>query len=103
MSFGTHVRKVRNPVLPYQRRVQALRSCVQLYRPIGFQATLSVMQEIAGPITRRSGLSYVRSTLWSQAVTGGRQTFGSTPNSVGEPSSAASAAPPQRPEPLHRP
>lgn len=39
MSFGTQARKVRDPSLPYGRRVQALGSCVQLYRPIGFNAT----------------------------------------------------------------
>ncbi|MEU8080584.1 hypothetical protein AB0B31_34635 [Catellatospora citrea] len=30
----------------------ALRSCVQLYRPIGFHATLSFLQELAGPYQR---------------------------------------------------
>ncbi|GAA0335455.1 hypothetical protein NE235_14725 [Actinoallomurus spadix] len=33
MSFGVHARKVRDTTLPYGRRVAALRSCVQLYRP----------------------------------------------------------------------
>ncbi|MDW5327248.1 hypothetical protein [Plantactinospora sp. KLBMP9567] len=52
MSFGTYARHVRNPELPYRRRVSALRSCVQLYRPIGFHATLSFLEEIAGPFQR---------------------------------------------------
>ncbi|GAA2636687.1 hypothetical protein SMC26_16080 [Actinomadura fulvescens] len=49
MSFGNFARKVRDPALPYRRRVSALRSCVQLYRPIGFHATLSFLQAKAGP------------------------------------------------------
>lgn len=52
MSFGTYARKVRNGDLPYGRRVAALRSCVQLYRPIGFHASLSFLEEIAGPFQR---------------------------------------------------
>ncbi|MFG3554935.1 hypothetical protein ACGGAQ_11125 [Micromonospora sp. NPDC047557] len=52
MSFGTYARHVRNAELPYRRRVSALRSCVQLYRPIGFHATLSFLEEIAGPFQR---------------------------------------------------
>ncbi|WP_186315899.1 hypothetical protein [Catellatospora sichuanensis] len=52
MSFGTYARKVRDPALPYTRRVAALRSCVQLYRPIGFHATLSFLEELAGPYQR---------------------------------------------------
>jgi hypothetical protein len=52
VSFGTYARKVRNGTLPYGRRVSALRSCVQLYRPIGFHASLSFLEEIAGPFQR---------------------------------------------------
>lgn len=52
VSFGTYARKVRNGALPYGRRVSALRSCVQLYRPIGFHASLSFLEEIAGPFQR---------------------------------------------------
>ena len=52
MSFGTYARKVRNATLPYGRRVSALRSCVQLYRPIGFHASLSFLEEVAGPFQR---------------------------------------------------
>ncbi|AEB46592.1 hypothetical protein VAB18032_27596 [Micromonospora maris AB-18-032] len=32
--------------------MSALRSCVQLYRPIGFQTTLSFLDELAGPFHR---------------------------------------------------
>lgn len=49
MSFGNFARQVRDPALPHQRRVSALRSCVQLYRPIGFEATLSYLHAKAGP------------------------------------------------------
>jgi hypothetical protein len=52
VSFGNYARKVRDATLPYGRRVSALRSCVQLYRPIGFHASLSFLQEIAGPFQR---------------------------------------------------
>ncbi|MFI7280884.1 hypothetical protein ACIBOV_11515 [Micromonospora chersina] len=52
MSFGTYARKVRDRSLPYGLRVSALRSCVQLYRPIGFHATLAFLEEIAGPFQR---------------------------------------------------
>ncbi|GAA4204227.1 hypothetical protein GCM10022252_63010 [Streptosporangium oxazolinicum] len=49
MSFGNFVRKARDTTLPHQRRLSALRSCVQLYRPIGFEATLSFLRAKAGP------------------------------------------------------
>ncbi|MGJ6969181.1 hypothetical protein ACSDR0_45555 [Streptosporangium sp. G11] len=49
MSFGNFARKARDTALPHQRRLSALRSCVQLYRPIGFEATLSFLQAKAGP------------------------------------------------------
>lgn len=52
VSFGTYARKVRDTSLPYGLRVSALRSCVQLYRPIGFHATLGFLEEIAGPFQR---------------------------------------------------
>ncbi|MEU8265366.1 hypothetical protein AB0C02_32800 [Micromonospora sp. NPDC048999] len=52
MSFSTYARHVRNPALPHRRRVSALRSCVQLYRPIGFHATLSFLRVVAGPFER---------------------------------------------------
>ncbi|NUR92574.1 MAG: hypothetical protein HOY71_51595, partial [Nonomuraea sp.] len=49
MSFGNFARQVRDPALPHRHRVAALRSCVQLYRPIGFEATLSFLRAEAGP------------------------------------------------------
>ncbi|MGI5270970.1 hypothetical protein ACQEUU_17580 [Nonomuraea sp. CA-218870] len=52
MSFGTYARKARDPALPFRRRVSAFRSCVQLYRPLGFQATLSFVESRAGRFQR---------------------------------------------------
>ncbi|MFG1919224.1 hypothetical protein [Micromonospora sp. NPDC048898] len=52
MSFSAFSHQVQDPRLPRQRRVSALRSCVQLYRPIGFAATLSFLEELAGPFQR---------------------------------------------------
>ncbi|GLZ78385.1 hypothetical protein Afil01_31920 [Actinorhabdospora filicis] len=49
MSFGAFARHVRNPALPHGRRVSALRSCVQLYRPVGYHAGLGFLREVAGP------------------------------------------------------
>ncbi|MGC5013000.1 hypothetical protein ACLQ2R_19735 [Streptosporangium sp. DT93] len=48
MSFTNFARKVRDPALPHRHRVSALRSCVQLYRPLGFHATLSFLELRAG-------------------------------------------------------
>nr|BFE58704.1 hypothetical protein GCM10020063_032300 [Dactylosporangium thailandense] len=55
MSFSAFANHVRNPALPHRGRVSALRSCVQLYRPIGFEATLSFLGELAGPFRRDDG------------------------------------------------
>ncbi|MBB5873819.1 hypothetical protein F4553_007253 [Allocatelliglobosispora scoriae] len=52
MSFGCFARKVRDPSLPHAWRVAALRCCVQLYRPIGFHATLAFLADVAGPYQR---------------------------------------------------
>lgn len=52
MSFGTYARKARDASLPYGRRVSALRSCVRMYRPSGYEATWSVLEDLAGPIRR---------------------------------------------------
>ncbi|MFG2587493.1 hypothetical protein [Streptomyces sp. NPDC048438] len=49
MGFTNFARKVRDPSLPYGHRVVALRSCAQLYRPIGFEATVSYLAHKAGP------------------------------------------------------
>ena len=52
MSFGNYARRVRDPALPYRWRVSAFRSCVQLYRPLGFEATLSFVESRAGRFQR---------------------------------------------------
>ncbi|WP_329249658.1 hypothetical protein OG417_03550 [Actinoallomurus sp. NBC_01490] len=52
MSFGTYARKVRNGSLPYGRRVSAFSSCVEMYRPAGYEATWRVLEGLAGPIRR---------------------------------------------------
>ncbi|XVQ11636.1 hypothetical protein ACQP1W_03370 [Spirillospora sp. CA-255316] len=52
MSFSAYARKVRDPALPLRRRVSALRSCVQLYRPVGFHGTLAHLRAEAGPYER---------------------------------------------------
>lgn len=52
MSFNVHARKVRDAGLPYSHRVSALRSCVQLYRPIGFWASLSFLEASSGSYQR---------------------------------------------------
>ncbi|MGC5334798.1 hypothetical protein [Micromonospora sp. DT62] len=52
VSFGTYARRVRDRSLPYGLRVSALRSCVQLYKPIGFHATLGFLEEVAGSYQR---------------------------------------------------
>jgi hypothetical protein len=66
MSFGTLSRKVRDVTLPHRQRVVALRSCVQLYRPIGFEATLSFLEDQAGPFrTDESALLRALSMLES--------------------------------------
>ncbi|MET7365331.1 hypothetical protein ABZS61_05785 [Streptomyces sp. NPDC005566] len=49
MGFTNFARKVRDSSLPYGHRVVSLRSCVQLYRPIGFEATVSYLAHEAGP------------------------------------------------------
>ncbi|MEU5657693.1 hypothetical protein ABZ802_19010 [Streptomyces sp. NPDC047737] len=52
MSFNNLARKARDAALPHGLRVAQLRSCVQLYRPIGFHATLSFLEAQAGPYGR---------------------------------------------------
>ncbi|MFD9499807.1 hypothetical protein [Streptomyces sp. NPDC060035] len=55
MGFTNVARKVRDPSLPYGHRVVSLRSCVQLYRPIGFEATVSYLAHRAGPFREDEG------------------------------------------------
>ncbi|MEV6207668.1 hypothetical protein [Kitasatospora sp. NPDC051914] len=52
MSFGWHARRVADSRLPLRVRVAALRSCVQLYRPLGFHGTLDRLAWLAGPFQR---------------------------------------------------
>ncbi|GIG59057.1 hypothetical protein Lfu02_34290 [Longispora fulva] len=52
MSFASSAARVRNPDLPWGRRVNALGSCVQIYRPLGFNITLSLLTRLAGPYAR---------------------------------------------------
>jgi hypothetical protein len=49
VSFALDARKTRDATLPYGRRVAGLHSCVQRYHPIGFRATLSFLEQQAGP------------------------------------------------------
>ncbi|MFG1811729.1 hypothetical protein [Streptomyces sp. NPDC049040] len=55
MSFNNLARQVRDPGLPHGLRVSYLRSCVQLYRPIGYFATLSLLEARAGRYGRDEG------------------------------------------------
>ncbi|MFI0937467.1 hypothetical protein [Streptomyces sp. NPDC021020] len=55
MSFGAYARRARDPRLPYGQRVSMPRSCVQLHRPIGFHATLSLLAAQAGPFESSRG------------------------------------------------
>ncbi|MBE1589000.1 hypothetical protein ACFPOI_56390 [Nonomuraea angiospora] len=59
MSFGNFARRVRDPALPYRWRVSAFRSCVQLHRPLGFEATLSFLESQAGTF-QRDGAALLR-------------------------------------------
>jgi hypothetical protein len=52
MGFGVMARRVRDGSLAHGRRVAALCSCVQMYRPVGHRATLSFLAELAGPYQR---------------------------------------------------
>ncbi|MGK3208468.1 hypothetical protein [Amycolatopsis sp. MEPSY49] len=52
MGFTERARRVRDGRLAHGRRVAALCSCVHLYHPIGYRATLSFLGELAGPYQR---------------------------------------------------
>ena len=52
MGFNAYVRQVRDRGLRYERRVHALRCCVERYQPIGFQAGLSFLRKVAGPFEK---------------------------------------------------
>jgi hypothetical protein len=46
------MRKVRDPSLPYGRRVKALARCVQRYRPLGYLVTFAYLEHVAGSFHR---------------------------------------------------
>ena len=48
VSFGTHARKVRDPALPFSRRVVALHSAVERYQPLGWHLTLRFLDQAVG-------------------------------------------------------
>jgi hypothetical protein len=48
VSFAADARKAKNAELPYLRRLSAFHSCVQRYKPLGFGATLSFVEQLAG-------------------------------------------------------
>ncbi|GIF26640.1 hypothetical protein BJ973_001086 [Actinoplanes tereljensis] len=52
MSFGTYARKVADGSSPYERRINALAGCVQLYRPLGYLATFGYLNHVAGHFRR---------------------------------------------------
>ncbi|MEV8513777.1 hypothetical protein [Dactylosporangium sp. NPDC051484] len=52
MSFSAYASLVRCPTPLYRYRLVAFRSCVQMYQPIGFHATLSYLEALAGPFER---------------------------------------------------
>jgi hypothetical protein len=49
VSFAVDARKARNGALPLARRVTGLRACVRRYHPLGYLATLSFLEQQAGP------------------------------------------------------
>ncbi|MDQ1009283.1 hypothetical protein QFZ82_003768 [Streptomyces sp. V4I23] len=74
-GFDNFARKVRDASLPYGHRVVSLRSCAQLYRPIGFQATVSYLEAKAGPfrhdeaaLLRALGVIRASRSLWQADV-----------------------------------
>jgi hypothetical protein len=52
VSFGTFVRKARDPALPLKVRVGALRSAVVLYQPLGWRLTLGFLDQTVGGYAR---------------------------------------------------
>lgn len=69
-----HARKVRDTSLPMSRRVSALRSCVQLFRPYGFSGTLAYLELEVGPfqcdeaLVRALELLEARRERWKAGV-----------------------------------
>ncbi|GAA1304432.1 hypothetical protein [Saccharothrix xinjiangensis] len=75
MSFAVHARKVRDASLPMRRRVSALKSCVQLFRPYGHFGTLAYLELEVGPfqcddeaLVRALELLEARRERWKAAV-----------------------------------
>ena len=56
VSFAGNARKVLDTSLPLGHRVSALRLCLWRYRPLGFQASFSFLQSMAGDFTRDPAL-----------------------------------------------
>lgn len=52
MSYSSLARRVRDSGLPFRWRVSALCSYVQLYQPLGFEATQSFLESRAGSFKR---------------------------------------------------
>lgn len=75
MSFAVDARKARNAALPHGRRVSGLHACVRRYHPLGFLATLSYLEQVAGPY-RKDPAALLRAVdcltesreLWKAAV-----------------------------------
>lgn len=53
MSFNVEIRKVRDPARPYGARVIALAHCLEIYSPIGFQASWAYLEAKVGAIRSR--------------------------------------------------
>jgi hypothetical protein len=56
VSFAGSARKVLDTSLPLGHRVSALRLCLWRYRPLGFEASFSFLQSVAGDFTRDPAL-----------------------------------------------
>ncbi|MGB3441466.1 MAG: hypothetical protein WBA97_22185 [Actinophytocola sp.] len=104
MSFAVDARKARNTALPYGRRVAGLHSCVQRYHPLGFLATLSFLEQLAGPY-RNDGEALLRAV---DCLTNSRELWKSTVADYAthrrEAKSRGERTPrPQDPNPSHAP
>ncbi|SEM13293.1 hypothetical protein [Streptacidiphilus jiangxiensis] len=52
MSFTCHAGRTRDRDLPFGLRVSMFRSCVQLYRPLGFHTTIAFLESRTGSVRR---------------------------------------------------
>jgi hypothetical protein len=104
VSFAVDARKARNPDLPHSRRVTGLLSCVKRYHPLGFLATLSFLEQKAGPY-RSDPAALLRAVdcltesrnLWKAAVATYAQTR------LAAKSRGERTTRPQDPNPSHTP